>query len=115
VTAALTYTATDMKECGRTVKMMDACPRICRPYMPLNVPHHISMRTPARLRIAAMAQAVAPTVKKIAPRMILIMSPRSVSRAASPMFIAGLESACLLGQIPSPCQKHRGANDRERT
>ena len=41
------------------------------------------MRTPLRQRIAAIAQAVAPTVKKTVPRTKSITSPRRVSRAAS--------------------------------
>jgi len=40
-----------------------------------------------RQRIAAMAQAVAPTAKKTVPRRISTTSPRSVSRAASAVFM----------------------------
>ena len=67
-----------MKECGRSVKMVGVCPSFWRPYIPLKIPHHTRMRTPLRPRIAAMAQAVAPTVRKTVPRTILITSPRSV-------------------------------------
>jgi hypothetical protein len=45
------------------------------------------MRTPLRQRIAAIAQAVAPMDKKIVPRTISTTWPRSVSKAASAVFM----------------------------
>jgi hypothetical protein len=54
------------------------------------------MGPPLRQRIAAIAQAVAPMVKKRVPRTISITSPRSVCRASSAVFMPFIEPDLIL-------------------
>ena len=76
----------NLKACGRTATMTGVCPRVCRPNIPLKIPHHARMRTPLRQRIAAIAQAVAPRTRKSLPGQCHQFAAER-SRAASAAFM----------------------------